>query len=862
MHPILQPGDDGRQRLGVPVGRGQEPVRAFLPVGKAAAAQQAVERGGGVGQTGLLQLADERGGLPPPLRDLGVGLQLPRPRREFRRAPVEFDELGQLRSDDAAMEHVELSGKALQRPCQRARLSARFFLLAPEEERSDPLGALDDLGRGRLPEDVADPLGGVALGVFGSALEPLLERPRGLLQTFKHVGVRQVLPIAAEAVARRRALFALHAGVAAVGEFVLAAGEFVGKVAGHRQLVGDLAASLALDLSGDLVKHQGPGTCGVGPFLGAPPRERAGGFLGGLGGLGHPLLGQVGNLVQTLQPLVERPCVVGDLLLALHRFATVFRPVRRGRVLALGVGLGFLRIGRFLGRRRGVAALLAARGGLGGIAVHLEAAQGRINEVLFAGELFQFVGDGLGFLVLAFGLTDFLRLRPVERPRGAGRFTAAGDQNLERAADFDQVPQRLGHPVGGVVGPTPVERLDRREHGLLGLVERLDPLADDPFDPFGEIAHEADEHLLERGDLERVFGGRAIVRPAVGVPRGAAQVEPLAGDQLRERRGLAAVVVARLAVGRLILALEWADVEIPQVGLRPFRAAGMVVLGEGVIEDAVGRRRLQFFNEQHLFNRRGRGRLVVGAVGELLEEERLFLAVIEPEDDPGLREPEVVADADAVAHLGDGVDLKRLVGLVEADARRSVFVDVDPIAVLRHESAVGRPRVDPVMTTLDQRQRGDVCLALGCERQDERLRLWRALFRSDRRIGEDQCGLRGRCVERDAEGRDRSFNRLHVAPLHRARRDAGVSGRSQADLERLDGQGVANVDRVGRACHRPSDRAEGERLSDFLQSRDTGDGNPRRPRAVLQVHRGRRPGALGPVEGSRVQDHVASRAST
>ena len=84
-----------------------------------------------------------------------------------------------------------------------------------------------------------------------------------------------------------------------------------------------------------------------------------------------------------------------------------------------------------------------------------------------------------------------------------------------------------------------IERRDGRQHRLLGRVQRLDPLTDDPLDSLGELAGQLDERLLEAGDLERVLDEGLVGRLVLGQPVGPVQVEPLAGDQLGQGRELA-----------------------------------------------------------------------------------------------------------------------------------------------------------------------------------------------------------------------------------------------------------------------------------------------------------------------------------
>ena len=75
-------------------------------------------------------------------------------------------------------------------------------------------------------------------------------------------------------------------------------------------------------------------------------------------------------------------------------------------------------------------------------------------------------------------------------------------------------------------------------------------------------------------------------------------------------------------------------------------------------------------------------RALAGSRGEILDDQRLLVAVIELEDDPGLGQAEVVSHADAVQDLGDRMDLQRLVGLLERHARRAILEDLDLVSIL------------------------------------------------------------------------------------------------------------------------------------------------------------------------------------
>ena len=90
----------------------------------------------------------------------------------------------------------------------------------------------------------------------------------------------------------------------------LAAGQLVGQVAGHRQLLGDVAGELALELAGQLVQHRGARLGGLGRLLRAAAGQVDRRLLGRLGRLGHPGLGQVrGELrASSAPPPARGPC--------------------------------------------------------------------------------------------------------------------------------------------------------------------------------------------------------------------------------------------------------------------------------------------------------------------------------------------------------------------------------------------------------------------------------------------------------------------------------------------------------------------------------------------------------------------------
>ena len=119
---------------------------------------------------------------------------------------------------------------------------------------------------------------------------------------------------------------------------------------------------------------------------------------------------------------------------------------------------------------------------------------------------------------------------------------------------------------------TVIERRDRRQHRLLGRVQGLDPLTDDPLESLGDLACQPDERLLETRDLERILGEGLVRRLVLRQPRGPVQVEPLAGDQLIQSRELVIGLHSSSPLSRhLVVAFERPDVDIAQVGLRPPR---------------------------------------------------------------------------------------------------------------------------------------------------------------------------------------------------------------------------------------------------------------------------------------------------
>src|SRR5205823_4598484 len=107
---------------------------------------------------------------------------------------------------------------------------------------------------------------------------------------------------------------------------------------------------------------------------------------------------------------------------------------------------------------------------------------------------------------------------------------------------------------------------------------RLDALTGDSFDTLGELTGQAGQSLLETGDLERILAGHLIARLVPGEPDSAIEIEALAGDQLLERSRLAVAFHGVAALAFLVLALEWADIDVTKIGLRALRAGGVIVL--------------------------------------------------------------------------------------------------------------------------------------------------------------------------------------------------------------------------------------------------------------------------------------------
>ena len=123
--------------------------------------------------------------------------------------------------------------------------------------------------------------------------------------------------------------------------------------------------------------------------------------------------------------------------------------------------------------------------------------------------------------------------------RLAGRGVVLSDHDPERVAGLDQMAKGVAHVGWSTLVLAVIERRDGRQHRLLGRVQGLDPLTDDPLESLGELTRHLDERLLEARDLERVVGEGLVGRLVLGQPLGPVQVEPLAGDQLRQGRELA-----------------------------------------------------------------------------------------------------------------------------------------------------------------------------------------------------------------------------------------------------------------------------------------------------------------------------------
>ena len=150
---------------------------------------------------------------------------------------------------------------------------------------------------------------------------------------------------------------------------------------------------------------------------------------------------------------------------------------------------------------------------------HLEAGEGRVDEVLVLGQLLDLLGDLLGLLLVFLGLADLLGLHAVEAPHrlaSRGVLGAIKIRSVSRASIRWRRASAMCRRCRSVLAV--VERRDGGQHRLLGRVQRLDPLADDPLDPLGELAGQPGERLLEAGDLERVLGDGLVARPVLGQP--------------------------------------------------------------------------------------------------------------------------------------------------------------------------------------------------------------------------------------------------------------------------------------------------------------------------------------------------------
>ena len=130
---------------------------------------------------------------------------------------------------------------------------------------------------------------------------------------------------------------------------------------------------------------------------------------------------------------------------------------------------------------------------------------------------------------------------------------------------------------------------------------------------------------------------------------------------------------------------------------------------------------------------------LAGSDREIPHDQRLLVAGVELENDPGPRQAEVVRHADAVQDLGDGMDLECFVGLLERHARRAIFEDVDPVRVLGQGPAIGRPGLDLIDQGLGQIEFGGVARAVGLQRN--RLATARSCLSSSEPTGRSRSGM-------------------------------------------------------------------------------------------------------------------------
>ncbi len=214
-----------------------------------------------------------------------------------------------------------------------------------------------------------------------------------------------------------------------------------------------------------------------------------------------------------------------------------------------------------------------------------------------------------------------------------------------------------------------VEHSHGRQHRLLGGVQGLNSLTDDPLDTSCQLARQLDERLLKARDLERIIAIGLVSRLVFCQPRCPIQIEALTSNQLRQGCELAVAFLPVAALAELIFAFERADVDVTQVGFRTPRTGGTVILGEGIVDQAVGRGRGELFQKEHFLERGAGGSRLSGAGFEILDDEGLLIAVIELENDAGSAQAEIVNNANAGQDLGNGIDLDGLVGAFERNAQ-------------------------------------------------------------------------------------------------------------------------------------------------------------------------------------------------
>ena len=546
----------------VRVGDGRDPEIAVAdaPVPCPATAFQAQlldhldQRRDGIRQAGFLQVADQLGGQAMPLGDLRIGLEVLQPGRQLGDPAVELDELRRApaRRCPGAARRAE-PGEQLEPPRELLRLAARLRLLAAARRarrsapcarrrgwprpRRGPLGS----ARPTVPRRAGSRPSAIAPGSWPPPPAARAARPR----PDRRQRCREPLPLPLpfRPCRRRRRAANPRWGAGHLAQLGLAVGQLIGQVAGHRQLLGDVAGELALDLAGQLVEHRGARLGGLGRLLGvaagqvAPTPSRPSRPPWPSGPWRGPRRASsffsFSSSSRALSAIFSCRSAASRRLSFFGSPACPHRPARLSRRLALALACA-PSLSSFGARRpSGVVLLFAARPSrhpprqpLGpwplGLAIrllHHEAGQGRVDEVFVLGELLDFLGDLLGLFLVFLGLADLLGLHAVE---AAHRPAALGVVGRSR-------PGAYRGPRSGGEGRRPcagarlvlavIERRDGGQHRLLGRVQRLDPLTDDPLDSLGELAGQLGERLLEAGDLERVVGDGLVGRLVLRQPR-------------------------------------------------------------------------------------------------------------------------------------------------------------------------------------------------------------------------------------------------------------------------------------------------------------------------------------------------------